>query len=213
MTLAHGRVLRGATVTPAPLPAPRVTRGHRLPVEVAAAHEQASVVLRAAEQRAIALLREAERNAAETRLRAEEVGRAHGLAEAARVMTVLRAREAEVDAAGLERTLALARLLAERLVGRAMDLEPAVVASLARQVLAEARGARRITLVAHPDQAGLLRGAMAGLDPEGRLHAVSEDPDMARGDLRLETELGVIEARLSLSLDRLAVRLGEALRT
>jgi len=213
MTLTRGRVLRGTPAEPIPLSPSASRKPTRLPSEVADAHARADVVLKAAEQRALGLLRAAEQNAAETRLRAEEVGRADGLAEAARVLSALRAQEAEQDARALDRTITLARLLAERLVGKALELAPGLVASLAKQVVTEARGARSIALFTHPEDVPLLARLMAQLDPDGRVHSVSPDPALGRGDLRLETDVGVLEARLAPSLERLAARLAGALRT
>jgi flagellar biosynthesis/type III secretory pathway protein FliH len=129
------------------------------------------------------------------------------------VIAALEARHSDEDARASERVVTLARLLAERLVGRALELDGSLVLDLARQVVAEARGARRIALFAHPEDAPALRRAMADLDPESRLQSVTEDSDLGRGDLRLETEVGAIVARLEPSLERLAVRLAEALRS
>jgi len=61
----------------------------------------------------------------------------------------------------------LAKLLAERLLGESLRVAPEQVVSLAKQALGEARGARRIQLVAHPDDARILEQSLPelGLDP------------------------------------------------
>jgi flagellar biosynthesis/type III secretory pathway protein FliH len=87
------------------------------------------------------------------------------------------------------------------------------VTQLARTTLAEARGARRVVLRAHPDDASLLAAATARFDPDGRVHSVVPDPALGRGDFVLETEVGTVDARLGAGLDRLAARLKEALRS
>jgi flagellar biosynthesis/type III secretory pathway protein FliH len=76
----------------------------------------------------------------------------------------------------------------------------------------EARGARRIRIHANPRDAEILTRVTAEMDPEGRLHAVLADDALLPGDLRLETDVGVVDARLGPSIDRLAARLREALR-
>jgi flagellar biosynthesis/type III secretory pathway protein FliH len=123
------------------------------------------------------------------------------------------ARAADSDAQALDRIVALSRLLAERLIGRALDLAPETVAALAERVLSEARNARRVHLFVSPAEVPILKGATAAFDPEGRVHAITGDPSLTAGDIRIETELGTVEARVGDELDRLALRLREALRS
>ena len=74
----------------------------------------------------------------------------------------LAAREADFDERNLDRAVELARLLAERLLGEALAIDPARVAALARAALAEARGARRAVIAAHPDDAAELGPRLGG---------------------------------------------------
>jgi flagellar biosynthesis/type III secretory pathway protein FliH len=104
-------------------------------------------------------------------------------------------------------------LLAERLLGQALSLSPDLVQGLARQALAEVRAARRVRLVANPEDVPGLAASISNFDPEGRVHDVVADADLARGDLRLETELGTVNAHVGEELPRLAARLREALRS
>ena len=59
--------------------------------------------------------------------------------------------KAEEDRADreLDRGIALGVALAERLIGAALELEPSRIATLARQALVEARGARQAVIEAH----------------------------------------------------------------
>jgi flagellar biosynthesis/type III secretory pathway protein FliH len=139
------------------------------------------------------------------------MGRADGLARLAAHAAHLREREARADAASLDRTVDLARLLAERLLCRALELTPGEITALARRSLAEAGGARRVRLFAHPADATLLRAATSAFDSDGRVIAIIDDSALTRGDVRLETDVGVVDARLRGSLARLADRLREAL--
>lgn len=214
MTLARGRVLRAP---PGAIPiAPgehsvAVALGRRMTRLEVEAKERAEQVMDSAKQRAAEILEEAERRASEIRAAATAQGRADGLAETAALVLSLRRRETDADGRARDRLIGIASLLAERLLGHTLATKPEEVVSLATQALSEAGGARRIELRAHPEDAALLRSATAAFDPEGRVHAVVSDESLARGDLRLNTELGMIDARLGPELSRLAERLREAL--
>jgi flagellar biosynthesis/type III secretory pathway protein FliH len=134
-------------------------------------------------------------------------------AEAAVSARLLALREAE--GARLERDrarlIAVAVLLAERLLGAALELDPTRVAGLARTAIAEARGARRIVVDAHPLDVGVLRTQLASSGIGVQSVEVREDPALARGDLRITTDVGAIDAKLSPRLERLAAALHDAL--
>jgi flagellar biosynthesis/type III secretory pathway protein FliH len=110
-----------------------------------------------------------------------------------------------------DRVIPLAVALAERLLGAALDLEPSRIVHLARTVFAEARGARRARVDAHPLDASVLKEKLttAGLDVQSV--EIREDPTLARGELRLQTDLGTIDARLAPRFERLAAALRDAL--
>jgi flagellar assembly protein FliH/type III secretion protein L len=102
--------------------------------------------------------------------------------------------------------------LAERLLGAALALDPSRIRELARGVLEEARGARRAIVEAHPLDAEELRTRLSadGLDLQSL--EVRSDEALARGELRLHTDLGTIDARLTPRFERLAAALRDALR-
>ena len=83
--------------------------------------------------------------------------------------------------------------------------------ALARQALAEARGARRLTIVAQPEDAKLLSGSLSSLGVAVETVRVVPDSARPRGSLRIETDIGVLDADLAPQLDRLALRLRETL--
>ena len=138
---------------------------------------------------------------------------ADGLAEATALLMTANARAADADERALDSVVALARLLAERLIGRALELTPETIVALAHGVLGEARSARRVHIFVSPAQVPTLESATAAFDPEGRVHSITGDDSLGAGDIRLETELGTVEARVDDELDRLALRLRDALRS
>lgn len=193
------------------------TRGERrgygrvAPRELVAAAERAAAIRAAAEREASALRARAHAESAELRLRVEMEARATALAELAARNLTLAAREAALDERALDRSIELARVLAERLLGEALRLEPERVVALARNALAEARGARRVELAAHPDDVPLLEAALA----DARLTGVTRvlaDPTRLRGSIRLDTDAGTLDAELAPQLDRLAARLRDTLK-
>jgi flagellar assembly protein FliH len=108
--------------------------------------------------------------------------------------------------------VALAVALAERLLAAALELHPEHIAKLARGVLDEARGARRAVIGAHPLDADTLRNHLTALDLDIRSVEVQNDATLGRGELRLHTDVGTIDARLAPRFDRLAAALRDALR-
>lgn len=186
-------------------------RGQLVRSEVLQAAERAQALLAAAEARAAKLLDDAKRAAAELHLRAEAEARADAAATIAARALLIRHHEARADERSLDRSVELARLLAERLLGESLRVAPEQVVALARNALSEARGARRITLVAHPEDAKLLELSLPALGLDPATAAVRSDPGRARGNLRIETEIGVLDAELAPQLDRLALKLRESL--
>lgn len=164
---------------------------------------------RAMAERIVARAREEARHAA------EEVAREAREAEHAKVAALFVAlRDAEqrrLDGHH-DRIVQIAVALAERLLGASLDLDPSRVAHLARTVIAEARGARRAVIDAHPLDADVLRRHLTTEGLDVRDVEIRDDAALARGELRLYTDVGIIDAKLSPRLDRLAAALRDALR-
>jgi len=214
--IGRGRVLPREAVESAPplrRPAlveralPRARVAPRALVEAAAEAER---VLSKARVEAQLLLESAERKAADLRLRAETEARADAAAKLAAHALSLASYEAKADERSLERSIDLARLLAERLLGASLAVAPEQVVALARQALSEARGARRLSIVAHPEDAKLLSDALPSLGVAPEIVRVSADGSRKRGSLRIETDIGVLDADLAPQLDRLALKLRES---
>lgn len=216
MSVTRGRLLRAedardarpiALATPALAPV-----GRRVPRAIVDAEGRARAIVESAEGRARMLLDDAARAAGDARVAAQAEGRADGIAAIAAKAVALAALEARVDQRGLDRSVELARVLAERLIGEELRLDPARVSAIAKRALAEARGARRVRIVAHPDDAARLEAERATLGVGLEALEITADPARSPGDLRLETEIGVLDAALAPQLDRLAQKLRESLK-
>jgi flagellar biosynthesis/type III secretory pathway protein FliH len=177
---------------------------------VVAAHDESRAIVLRAEQHAAQLLATARAEAASLQSRAAEEGRAEAAAELAARSLALATKERNLDERSTERLVDLARLLAERLLGEALRLDPTRVTALARQALTEAQGARRIDIAAHPEDAPLLAKELelSGVDAAVR---VVPDPTRTRGNLRFDTELGSLDAEIGPQLDRLVKKLRTSL--
>jgi flagellar biosynthesis/type III secretory pathway protein FliH len=165
-----------------------------------------------AEQGARAILEDAERTAGSMRDQARAEGRQEGAAELAAAWIQLRAEESARDERDLDRTVELARAMAERLIGESIVLDPAKIVSMARQTLASARQARQVVVRAHPADAETLRAHLSSLGLEQAAIEIHADETRTRGSLLLETDLGILDADLTIQLDRLARSLRDGLR-
>jgi flagellar biosynthesis/type III secretory pathway protein FliH len=214
MTIPKGRVLKGP-VDAAKADAREATdrAGRILKGALAEASAKAAQTIAAAEERARAIVAEAEDAAQAVRDGAREEGRRQGAAEVAAAFIRLRSEEERKDEHELDRTLQLATAMAERLLGETLALEPAKVLGIAKQALGSARQARRIVLRAHPDDAEVLRREIAQVGLEPAALEIHVEPARPRGSLFLETDLGILDADLTLQLDRLARSLRDSLRS
>ncbi|HEX6766592.1 MAG TPA: FliH/SctL family protein [Polyangiaceae bacterium] len=216
MKLGFGRVIPAPDddrTTEERAPKQRVSRlpyGRVAAPVVVDAAEQARAVTARAERAAAEVLARAERDAAELRLRAEVEARAEAAAKVAARALALSLREDQTLERNLDRIVEVARILAERLLGEALALDPNRVVAIARRALEEARGARRVTILANPEDAALIEQALLSLHA-GRAAEVLADPSRPRGSLRLDTDIGVLDADLAPQLDRLLPKLRESL--
>jgi flagellar biosynthesis/type III secretory pathway protein FliH len=126
-------------------------------------------------------------------------------------LATLRARvleRAETD------IIQIARLLAERIIAEELALDPGKLVLMARQALREVGGATQVRIVAAPGAVEALRHEMSRLESSCavRIEIVS-DVNLGPGDLRLETDVGSIDARIGTQLTHLAAAVFESNRS
>ncbi|MEO8801388.1 MAG: FliH/SctL family protein [Polyangiaceae bacterium] len=141
--------------------------------------------------------------------RPKALGTAAGADAVAALYLALQARQEQALEANLDRTTELAVALAERIVGSALEVDPAKIGKMATALLAEARGAKRSLFEANPLDVDALRAETAFL---GESVAIEPNSELARGSLVLHTDLGTVDGRLTPQLERLAAALRDALR-
>jgi flagellar biosynthesis/type III secretory pathway protein FliH len=196
--VGRARVVRGVSdSTPTRIPTAPQPRAGRVLREEMEARERAAKIIADAEKAAAGV-------AAKAALEAREAE----VAKLAADFLLLRKEDEARAERDLDRAVELALVLAERLVGAALDRDPALVVPLARQALAEARGARRRRIEAHPDDAAALSRELQDLGPD---IVIESNEELSRGSLVVHTDLGKLDARLPVQLQRLAAALRQAL--
>lgn len=197
----------GAVVIPSnAVSSKRATVARRVVVQ---ANEQANALIEAAQAQAKDIVADAEQRAKTLAHDATELGRAQAYAETIARVAVIGELEARADERNLERSMSLARLLAERLLGERLRSSDDTVVLLAQQALSEVKAARSVRLLANPEDAARLQehlgNARSGF-------VVSPDATLARGDFRIVTDVGTLDARMNERLDLLASKLLASLK-
>ncbi|HZZ84409.1 MAG TPA: FliH/SctL family protein [Anaeromyxobacteraceae bacterium] len=201
-------VLKGGAVGRAP--AQGSTSGR---LEAEACLARARAVLEEAEERAAELARAAAAAAEAQRVEATRAGREEGRAEAAALLLSAAAARDRLLEAAREELVELALAIAAKVLRRALASERDAVCELVGAALAEARGQGRVRVRLHPDDvvsAAEHRGSLAQAAGTEALELV-EDASLCRGDAVVETEAGLVDARVETQLAALRRALQEVL--
>jgi flagellar biosynthesis/type III secretory pathway protein FliH len=183
----------------APLEAPVVAADPALAAAdaadvLASAHAEADAIRALAHAEGLAAGREA--------ALAELQPAAAALEEGARLLAEESAATAErLELAAVE----LGLLLAEKIVGAAVAADPELIVEAVRGALRGLVERERVTVLVHPDDLELVRGAMGGLVATlgGIEHAeVQAERRVARGGAVVRTPDGDVDARLETKLQR-----------
>lgn len=188
-------------------------RARILARQVAEARAEAARILEAARAQAQQIVERAEVTSKDLSVQHQARARADALALIVAHALTLEKREKELAESMLERSVGFATLLAERLLGEELEQRPERVRALARQALKEAAGARHALISANPRDAAELRSGLEGVAPLLDSVEIEDDPELSRGQLRVETEIGIIEADIRGQLDRLSAQLRRLLES
>jgi flagellar biosynthesis/type III secretory pathway protein FliH len=150
------------------------------------------------------MLAEAEAEAERLRSKAVAEGRERGLGAVSELLVGARAAAARSRAGAGDELKTLAVRIAEKLLGRELALRPDAVTDVVAEALRHAGDPREVVLRVSPeDLAALERGKPRLVERcrSARLVAFRADEAVGRGGCIVETELGVVDARLSTQLD------------
>jgi flagellar assembly protein FliH/type III secretion protein L len=157
------------------------------------------------------MLDRARADVAQIRADAARIARDEEIARVAAELLVHRIDDEQRVEREIDRTVDIAVLLAERLVGEALAIDPLRIVALATEALRETRGARRIRVEANSEDVPILAEALAALG-DG-IASVEASTELSRGSLVMHTEIGRVDARLEPQLRRLTDALRDTLRT
>jgi flagellar assembly protein FliH len=122
-------------------------------------------------------------------------------------MLVAARREAEAERlAAKDAALVLARKMAEKIVGRAVELDASVMSDIAAQALSSCRPrSGPIVLRVHPDDLAAVEGGRARWprDASALGVQVATDPTVGRAGCVIDTPVGRLDGRLATQLDAL----------
>jgi len=195
------------------------SRSQVIPAVVLSAREQAKEILAQAEAEAQGIRDKLEA----IRLEAVEVGHAEGrrqgrdegYAEVLSLLTEARTRVLSDHRKNREAGVAIGRKMAEKILGRAITIEPAIVGELVEQAIVASRprgGA--IVVHAHPaDVDELKRAREAWLSTLASITEIRVVPDdgLERGDCVVDTPVGRLDGRLSTQLEAMESAMRKAL--
>ena len=183
----------------------------RLPAEVFSAADGARAVLARAEAEARSVLEAAGRERERILAEAEEAGHRAGLARAAAALLRAAAERDRLILSAADDLVRLAVAVAGAVLGREVE-RGGTVEALAARALEAVRHRREVTLRVHPDDAPGLRreaGRLSGLLARAPALSIQEDPAVGRGGLLVETEAGMLDARLETRLEAVEAALLE----
>ena len=121
----------------------------------------------------------------------------------------------ELDATVEEALVALAVAIARQLIRRELRTDEGEIVSVVREALALLPvGVREVRVHLHPDDARVVRALAAGgsgfgrdSSPQDQVWRIVEDPALARGGCRVESESSQIDARLETRIGAIVSRL------
>lgn len=223
MSLGRARVIKDPRPATSASPSSAVTRvapapydripgpfARRIPRETMEARDQAASIVAAARAEAEAIVAEAKRSVAEVTEAAAREAREAAVGRVIAEHVALRLTEEQRAERAIDRTIAIAALLAERIVGEALAIEPARIAALASQALVETRGARQVRIEACAADATVLEELLASIG--NGVATIATNDALGRGSLVVHTDLGRVDARLGSQVARLTEALRAALR-
>lgn len=134
----------------------------------------------------------------------ERLGREEALAEVTRLLVAARADAEAVRAEARDAAAVLARRMAEKIVGHAVEVAPALMGDIAAQALAASRArAGSVALRVHPEDLPAVEAARARWGSGALVVRLVADAGVGRHGCVVETPVGRVDARLASQLDAL----------
>lgn len=193
------KILKSDTVPDKiPLSSPKVLKR-----EVYEASLEARDVIALAQEKAKHIIEDAQRDCDAIREQARQEGIAKGLAEWNQILARAHQRADELAKDWEETMLRLSVRIAEKIIGQQLTLRPETIVEIVREVLQGARPGKQLTIQVNEVDAHEVRSRVSRL--KEAVSASSEIQVVAsatvpRGGCVVESELGIIDARLETQL-------------
>ena len=171
--------------------------------EVFEATQDARDVVAVAEERARRIVAEAQQQRDQILEEARQQGQARGLAEWNTILARARQRADELAQSWEETMLRLSIKVAEKIIGEELHVRPEAVVSIVREALKGTRTGKRMTIQVNDADLLTVRSRMKelreSLGSASDIEVISSAA-VSRGGCVVESELGIIDARLETQL-------------
>ncbi len=174
--------------------------------EVYSASAKARDLLYKAQQEADEIVRRATEEGNKQRQDGHEAGYQEGLAQVTELLVKARLEQEQLLKNANKDLMDLAFRIAEKIIGKQLEMEPKTILSVVNQALQNVRQSKQITIRVHPDDAKILKRDPDQLQEtlgRQRIIDVMEDKKVHRGGCIIESEIGTVEAQLHTQLERL----------
>lgn len=126
---------------------------------------------------------------------------------------MLQAEKQELAQRAEQQTVELAFMLAQKIIGAELEFKPERVTEVARLALQQVLDCDQIELKVNPEDFGYLKAVQQDFASQLSGHArleIRADKSLARGSCMIETERGLLDARIQTQLESLKESIGGA---
>lgn len=163
---------------------------------------EATAILDGAHAQAARILAAAERQRDELFAQARRDGEAEGVRRYLEAIAEVAAKVEAFHRAAEPELVKLAAGVARKIAGGELASSPDAMARMVRQALVGLRQARRVVIQTHPAQVETLRERVPALDLSSAAEVqVLGNASLSEGDCLMETELGMVDARLETQVE------------
>lgn len=171
--------------------------------DIVLALETAERIVKDAKEKATGIIVEARREESAIREKAVEEGREEGLRRWVEAIRDCREKYRRMMESGEPEMLKISLKVAERIVGKALEMDPAVIIDIIHQALNPLKYQKEIRIRIHTQDLAVLKAnkleLLARLGENKEIDVV-DDPLVPRGGCIIDTEIGTIDARLDTQL-------------
>lgn len=174
--------------------------------EVYSASGKARELLQKAQLEAEEIVRKAQEKSEELRRNGYDAGYQEGLAQVTEQLVKARMEHDSFLKNANRELMDLAFKIAEKIIGKQLEIEPQTIISIVKQAMQNVRGSKQLTIRVHPNDAKILKENDEELQEalgRQRIIDIVEDKKVQEGGCIIESEIGTVEAQLHTQLDRL----------